>query len=158
MLVRCLGKTTFRCGKEYEFNEDNFVKNSKGSLIKLCRSCNNEYLKDYAEKNKEKYIKIKRDRHLKNTYGISLTEYDSLLESQNKVCKICAKEESIGRGSKKERNLSVDHCHKSSIIRGLVCNDCNTRIGQVEFFIDNPDCLRKILSHIGANTDVLSRG
>jgi hypothetical protein len=35
-----------------------------------------------------------RDRHLRNTYGITLAQYECMLESQGDVCAICGEPES----------------------------------------------------------------
>ena len=52
-------------------------------------------------------------------------DYDSMLESQNGVCKICNSSET-GRG---DQWFVVDHCHKTNKIRGLLCNTCNRALG-----------------------------
>ena len=45
-----------------------------------------------------------------------------------KECVICGSEE----------NLVVDHCHKTNIIRGMLCNHCNRGLGH---FKDDPQLL-----------------
>lgn len=48
--------------------------------------------------------------------------YEALLKKQNNGCAIC--------GEKPEkRPLSVDHCHKTGRIRGLLCQKHNVAIG-----------------------------
>lgn len=59
-------------------------------------------------------------------YGINLTVYNLLLRKQNGVCAICGKPEST-----KKKRLHVDHCHRTSKVRGLLCNNCNTGIGKL---------------------------
>lgn len=44
-----------------------------------------------------------------------------MLESQNGKCKICDKPAS-----------HIDHNHLTGKVRGVVCNQCNVRIGFVE--------------------------
>lgn len=63
-----------------------------------------------------------RDYHLRAKYGISLTEYEILLEIQQGKCAICG---SDGNGKK----LHLDHCHKTQKVRGFLCNGCNGGIG-----------------------------
>ncbi len=63
----------------------------------------------------------KRDWNLKDRYGISLDQYNQLLEAQAGRCAIC-------RNQPKTRALHVDHDHKSGKIRGLLCMNCNRRL------------------------------
>lgn len=65
-----------------------------------------------------------RNKHYKKTYGITLEEYDQLLEAQGGGCAICGAKEST-RG----RRLGVDHNHETKKVRGLLCNHCNSLIG-----------------------------
>jgi hypothetical protein len=61
---------------------------------------------------------------LRRHYGITVDEYEWLLSAQGGVCKICRKPETGRR-----KSLSVDHCHASDRIRGLLCDRCNRGIG-----------------------------
>lgn len=56
---------------------------------------------------------------LRSNYNIDVYDYMKMYESQKGKCKICLKLERNGR------NLSVDHCHNTNRIRGLLCSDCN---------------------------------
>lgn len=56
---------------------------------------------------------------LRSTYGISVEEYEGLAQRQGFCCAIC----------RKKKKLFVDHCHKTSLVRGLLCSQCNTAIG-----------------------------
>lgn len=49
--------------------------------------------------------------------------YDELNLSQDGKCAICDKPCTVNSV------LSVDHCHETGKIRGLLCNKCNTGIG-----------------------------
>lgn len=71
-----------------------------------------------------------RERMLKKNYGVTVEQYDQMLEQQNGVCAICGKPESrSANGGLGMRPLSVDHCHGSLKIRGLLCSHCNTALG-----------------------------
>ena len=60
---------------------------------------------------------------IKRKFGITPETYYQLSESQNHLCAICKKTDS--RGAK----LSVDHCHTSKKVRGLLCRHCNVALG-----------------------------
>lgn len=52
--------------------------------------------------------------------------------AQNNLCGSCGQSETILYKSKKYKRLSVDHCHTTMQIRGLLCNRCNTAIGMAK--------------------------
>lgn len=81
--------------------------------------------KNYRKNNKEKI----RDHLLKRRFGITLEEYNQILENQNYCCKICERHE-----SKFKISLAVDHDHETGKIRGLLCSKCNTTLGWYEIY------------------------
>jgi len=66
---------------------------------------------------------------LKRHYGITLTEYTEMYNSQDGKCAICGLPETTMLHGK-IRDLSVDHCHKSGKVRQLLCNACNHILGE----------------------------
>jgi len=60
-------------------------------------------------------------------YGITLDNYNIMLEEQNFCCKICKRNE-----SEFIKKLAVDHCHNTGKVRGLLCNDCNLGIAYLK--------------------------
>jgi len=72
-----------------------------------------EQIKAYNEKDKWKRIKQR--------YGLSKEDYFKLLDKQNGVCAICK--------VKKEGTLHIDHNHKTGVVRGLLCSNCNMDLG-----------------------------
>ena len=77
-------------------------------------------------------------------YGITLDEYDELLKKQKGVCAICGKPETKIVWNTVCR-LTVDHDHKSGVVRGLLCFRCNTGIGKL---YDDPEILRKAANYL----------
>lgn len=65
-----------------------------------------------------------KHRTLMAKYGISEEDYNFMLAFQNNACGICRTPQ-----SELKRAMSVDHCHKTGRIRGLLCSSCNTSIG-----------------------------
>jgi hypothetical protein len=69
----------------------------------------------------------KLDSHLKNTYGLSLAEFNQMNEEQKGVCYLCHRPPS----GKSER-LVVDHCHNTGEVRKLLCVTCNVQLSKFE--------------------------
>ncbi len=83
-----------------------------------------------------------------NARKITLNDYAKLLEEQKNKCAICGNEETCidGRSSdKKPRRLSIDHCHSTGKVRGLLCHACNIAIGK---FKDDIELLKKAITYI----------
>lgn len=72
------------------------------------------------------------DYRLQRSYGISLAEYDEMLEVQDGVCAICHRPEKTEYKNGTRKRLSVDHDHETEKIRGLLCTACNAGIGMFE--------------------------
>jgi len=79
--------------------------------------------------------------HMKNNYGLDFDEYNKLLEKQNGACAICG---SLPPNTHKKR-LSIDHCHTTGRVRGLLCDSCNTALGLLK---DSPDLMLKAISYL----------
>ena len=78
--------------------------------------------------NPQKY----KNHHYKSNFNITLDDYHNMLSTQNSCCAICGKHK-----SENKLNLSVDHCHKTGKIRGLLCSNCNFGIGNLKDSIIN---------------------
>lgn len=61
-----------------------------------------------------------RWRHFKHRYGLTKEQYDEALAKQGGRCAICRKEGEV---------LEVDHDHKTNLVRGLLCHNCNVGLG-----------------------------
>ena len=84
-----------------------------------------------AEENRLRFIEsggkklADRRSYLKRTYGITLEEYDEMLERQGGRCAICRCE------PRPDISLHVDHAHATGALRGLLCFSCNITVGHV---------------------------
>lgn len=82
----------------------------------------------------------KRDGIIRNQYGITLAQYNTMLEAQNYKCAICGNEDEV-----EGRRLAIDHCHTSGKVRGLLCGKCNRGLG---LFYDNTINLAKAIEYL----------
>ena len=69
----------------------------------------------------KKTVKI-RDRLIR--YGLTQNDYEEKFKLQNGLCQIC------GKANNKE--LVVDHNHRTNQTRGLLCNRCNLMLWGLE--------------------------
>lgn len=105
---------------------------------KLCSDC--KKIKPLYEfgihANKRKFaqaicLRCGRQRSKENSifrnFGITLEQYDKILEKQSGGCKICGTKTPRGKG-----RFSVDHDHLTGKIRGLLCNNCNHVLGNAK--------------------------
>jgi len=99
------------------------------------RKKNREKIKKRNEINKDKY----KNNYLKNKYDISLEKYEQILKIQNNVCAICKEICLTGKC------LGVDHCHRTGIVRGLLCSKCNRSLGG---FNDSINLLLKAINYL----------
>jgi len=106
---------------------------SKDGLLGQCKEC----ISAWKESRRDEL----RDNNYKNTYGISLDEYNEKLKLQNNRCEICKTHESEVFGGR----LHVDHRHKDSAIRGLLCRNCNIALG---FLKEDADIVAEMLHYI----------
>jgi len=97
--------------------------------------------KKWIAENPEKYEVIRKRAKLKWHYGITLEEFNRILEKQGGRCAICGTTESGGR----HNTFHVDHCHGSNRVRGLLCLNCNRGIG---YFHDNVETLKNAAKYL----------
>lgn len=168
------------CGEQKPFDEFYSHYGTKDKLTKSCIVCEreksrNSYAKNrervlaqkklYREQGGEEFLEKKRilqrewvknnpdkvlNSRLKAAYGISLDQYNHMIEIQDGVCAICKGLNQNGRA------LSVDHDHNccsgkkscGRCVRKLLCMNCNSMIGYAKENIDTlPSAIEYIKYH-----------
>jgi hypothetical protein len=122
-------------------------------IIKDCLFCNKQFqallykvnigkqkycsLKCFHNNRKSKLSHKELDKiyQAKFRYGLNKQEYLNLMTIEN--CQICGKDI-------KDKKY-IDHCHSTGMIRGILCNNCNTGLGM---FKDSKDVIQKALNYI----------
>lgn len=108
------------CEKDLPLKDFSSNKNRRYGINSYCKSC-------------------ARDSHVKHTYKLSTQQYKDLKSQQGGKCAICKNSCSThGR-------LSVDHCHSTGKVRGLLCANCNRALG---LFKENPEVLSSAISYL----------
>lgn len=108
------------CTFEFFYND----KRIDCGLSNVCKVCKNWRNRNYK---------------LEKILGISEREYILMMTSQRGVCAICE------RSCKTNQRLSVDHCHKTGRVRGLLCKTCNSALG---LYNDDPNLLRRAADYL----------
>ena len=110
---------------------------------------NKEHVKQtkaaWWQKTKESRKEQQRNIKFQNRYGITLDDYNKMWTDQAGCCAICGTHQST-----LNKSLSVDHCHTTGIVRGLLCNPCNVALGLAK---DNITTLQNMIKYLGGNDD-----
>lgn len=114
--------TQQRSGQEYVFP--------------YCKDCAGQKAQAWQRDNANRWNQQRRQRR----YGITQAEFEQLQLAQNALCAICHQPETRYDGQ-----LSIDHCHITGAVRGLLCHRCNSALGLLR---DDPKLLRAAISYL----------
>jgi hypothetical protein len=133
-------RTCNRC-----FRSEPEVTFSKKTL--RCRPCSKEIWEENKRLEGDDPLKVRRDSKANKRYGQdALAFYVEEFKTQGGVCKICSRPEWKMRNGR-IMNLCIDHCHKTGVLRGLLCHQCNSAIG---FLNDDPVLVDKAAAYLRA--------
>jgi hypothetical protein len=108
-----------------------------------CKECTKEKARKHPQ------AKFKGRKATLKRYGITPEMYDELTQKQNGVCASCGKYEVLSN-----KNgivpLSVDHCHVTGKVRGLLCNSCNVALGHLK---DDPERIKALLKYLESHNE-----
>jgi len=140
-------KRCFKCGQEKELDEFYVHKEMADGRLGKCKKCTKRDVSDHRGKNIESIREYDRRRsglphrrqYQLRKYGITIDDYNKMLNDQNGVCAIC------GKTNITRRRLAIDHNHKTGKVRGLLCHRCNNAIG---LFDENLETLKKAIKYL----------
>lgn len=113
---------------EYERNKRYYLKHRTAEL---------ERNRQYHRNSKTKInARVRLFRH-----GMTIEEHDSLLMKQDHKCAICR--------NTFLKTPHIDHCHRTGINRGLLCDDCNLGLGR---FKDDVRVLQAAIEYLAQRT------
>lgn len=116
-------KNKSNCAKGHEFSDENTYLDPKTG-DRHCRSCRTLDAKIWR---------------LKTIYGLTLNQSEKMFAAQEGKCWICLREFS------ETLTPCVDHDHATGEIRGLLCNGCNSGLGQ---FRDSVDVILRAIEYL----------
>ena len=126
-------KTCNTCNKEKPYAEYHKFSRGKDGHKNICKSCR-------SIQNKGELKDSLKNKNLITNYGITLEDYNNMLQEQGYQCKICGIHEKHCK-----RGLFVDHNHETGSVRALLCHHCNTGLGQ---FRDRQEFLLKAVEYL----------
>jgi hypothetical protein len=107
---------------------------AKPKHFRTCPLCESEY---EARVSHQKVCKSCAGRWQRaRRYGFTSPENFLALE-QTGVCSAC--------GEPAKGRMSIDHCHETGVVRGLIHQSCNVGLGQAG---DSPEILRRWISYL----------
>lgn len=158
-------KTCTKCGETKPRISFYALRNTKDGRATYCMECQKAQSREWRAANRERVRQrnadyaaanpgVKRRNHRQywlKLYGLDPAAYQDLLASQGGVCAICrAPERILDARTGEPRRLSVDHCHTTGRVRGLLCGHCNRGIGQFE---DSPERLDSASAYLKSHIE-----
>ena len=105
---------------------------NKGGFRTECKTCHSSAGKHSYQKRPRERARVGLATHLHKKYKLTVAGWDELYKKQGGVCAICRQPETVvdpRTGTRKK--LSVDHDHKTDMVRSLLCVRCNRTLGFV---------------------------
>jgi NAD-dependent dihydropyrimidine dehydrogenase PreA subunit len=94
-----------------------------------------------VEQRRDYYLKHGDDVKLRQRTrrrGLTVEQFTQMLDRQQGKCLIC---ETVPQ----DHVLQIDHDHRTGVVRGLLCRDCNSGLGR---FQDNAGLLKKAATYL----------
>lgn len=114
-------------------------------LTKICKGCEKEFVRNSPQQSFCTEQCRQDNAYLQSRYGITKSDYERMLDAQNRVCLICERDDSQVR-TRMHLRLVVDHCHTTGEVRGLLCHKCNQALGLLE---DSVNSIQNALDYLG---------
>ena len=89
--------------------------------VKICKFCQSEHSMRGNE------CRVCKDGRFR--YKMNRLDQIKMFEDQNGKCKLCDTDIKMFVGHK---GGMIDHDHKTNMVRGILCNRCNTVVGGLE--------------------------
>lgn len=144
-------KTCIRCETAKSVDEFHTRKRADGTRVPrgTCKVCQAKQTADARRQDPERFRGYwqtwasktsRRERALREKYGMTVEEWDAILEAQGGTCAICdGPAQAIKSGGVEgEPQFHSDHNHRTGEFRGILCGLCNRMLGQA---LDDPERL-----------------
>jgi endogenous inhibitor of DNA gyrase (YacG/DUF329 family) len=152
-------KVCIKCGQSKPLSDFHNDKSRKSGVREACKGCRcklpavvekkciacGDLFSVSGSSKAQKYCgKTCQRVHIR--YGIDEYKHEDLLLRSDYKCAICGNEETnIDKRTNKPYELSIDHDHKTGIVRGVLCFSCNSGLGS---FKDDVTILKKAIRYL----------
>lgn len=141
-------RTCFRCKETKPLTE--YWRSNVDYYQRECKACTKARKAGWWRTPEGK--RCSANTKLKSRFGVTMEQYESMLEKVGGKCEIC--------GAKPEENtmshrIGIDHCHDTGAIRGLLCKPCNTGIAA---FKDDEQILLNAIQYLRDRQFLKSKG
>ena len=125
-----------------------YLRNRESILQKLRekrqtnRETYNASMQEWRRKNPDRVKHYRRKR----VFGLSKQQFLELLKACKNKCQVCGTPFTHSKG--RWKSPYVDHCHKTGMIRGLLCGSCNGAEG----FLKTPENARRLYEYMLKNS------
>ena len=119
-----------------------------GQPVSRCKECQTAAFKERKERDPTIYRRCEWPSKIKRAYGITPDDYYRMLAEQGGGCATCGSKSPGDRHYRKSGKMeffSIDHCHTTGKVRGLLCVACNTAIGLIK---DSPETAASISAYL----------
>lgn len=134
----------------YDLNKDDPAFREKMNARTRARKRNNPETaranrKSYRIRQKEHLKIVSRRNHLRRKFGMTVAQYEAMLQQQNGRCAICGTDNPFPHNV-----LTVDHDHVTGKNRALLCFHCNAGLGH---FRDDEGRLQAAMDYLRRHGD-----
>lgn len=102
-----------------------------------------EQRKKWEAKHRTRLAAYARNSYYMRRYGIPAAEVDARIAAQDGRCPICTSKLVIP-----SKKTHLDHCHRTSKLRGILCNRCNLMLGYAK---ESVEVLRRAIKYLEAH-------
>jgi Recombination endonuclease VII len=163
-------KTCRGCRKSLDESEFSVCRRNRDGRQTRCRSCQRKYQSEHKEayrlassawrhghaEQRQAHVRKWNEGHPESwraahyrRYGLTIDQVETMRDAQQGLCKICQRPEYRRGAGGRVKRLSVDHCHETKRVRGLLCHDCNTAIGLLQH---STEMLRRAAMYLEQST------
>ena len=145
-------KVCSRCGIEKPIEAFDKNSRSRHGVQSACKTCRRLHAPYDPARERERYRRRStnpeyrerrraygRDWRMQARFGITVAEWETIFDAQERVCAIC--KSPTPRGA----NWHTDHCHTNGHVRGVLCQPCNLGLG---LFSDSQETLKAAQAYL----------